>query len=132
MQWEQAIKKIQPINSIPALSFGGCGYAAIALYHSLKQEGLQPEIFFFADKKRDFKGYRAPGHAVVRIKEGRRYKYLDARGEWNINDYKLKKAVSLDYLKKSLENEKTWNPEFDRSNVKKIEKIIKIKLEEVL
>jgi hypothetical protein len=131
MKWQPALEKIKPINNIPNLNFGGCGYAAIALYHSLKQEGLEPQIVFFSNRNRDLKGYRAPGHAVVRVKNGYRYKYLDAQGEWTSKDYKLKKVVSLDYLKKSLENRDTWNESFDRKNVKKIEKIIKIKLEEV-
>jgi hypothetical protein len=130
------LKKIEYINS------GGCGIAALAMYKWLmKNTSVRNIKFLFmycGDEEYSYKTNAvaikdgiiqpvAPEHCCLLIDNN----LVDVNNRIN-KKYTKRQLIPLHKVIESIRNEHTWNPLFDRMNIKKIENKLGISLAEVV
>lgn len=138
--FKQTINFLSEINYI---NRGGCGVAALALFHAAKKEGKDPKIYFiYSSWDQDniktneafLKGKRKKAtschHVVVKI--GNRW--YDAKGTPDMSLYfdsswYIIKETPLKLLKSAVDNPGVWNPDFERKKfIPIIERFVGVEL----
>lgn len=128
------------LSKIDTISCGGCGVAALTLYHAAKKEGKEPKIYFIYSNWDDEsiktneafiegKKKKATSCFHIVLKIGRRY--YDGEGVVDISKYSYHKIIEtpLIVLESAICNKGVWNPTFDREKyIPMIEDFIGIKL----
>ena len=133
------------LSSIPKINYGGCGFAALAMYRWLqkynKEENIElvflysswcDEETYHQNNKFIFNKSRtidSCSHAAIKFNDS----IIDCNNIRNYADiydgsYKYIHHISEHFIKKSLRCRSKWNPSFDRKYVKQIEKDLNISL----
>jgi len=130
------------LAGIPAINYGGCGYAALFMYQWLKihKPKLEVEIVFgycydtpsYHDNDAYFKGVHSItnscSHAFLKIKK----KHIDCKTNIDVRHYPFNHNISdPKFVLKALEDTDNWNSSFDRSWVRIMENNIGIKLSDI-
>ena len=111
------------LNKILVLNYGGCGFAAIAMYDLLVKLGQKPKIIFayrgwdsadyisnteaINNKSKDFKSCN---HALIELNG----KFFDTTGNRNIKQWEYYHEVPRKNVIYALKTA-SWNPSFVRS-----------------
>jgi len=114
------------LNDIPSINYGGCGFAALALYDAAKREGHKPKIVYLyswldneaMERNNKFKLGKVKkahscSHVLVKIKN----KFWDSTGvipKSGLGMYQLDDTITRDHLVASINNKGVWNPCFQR------------------
>jgi len=134
------------LNSIIFINSGGCGIAALAMFKWLKKNNLIEENttnFVFLYKSDDGTDYLnnssvlkqksgipvAPAHVILFHKGN----YIDSEGIVEVNEYHwLQNVNEENFVVRANNNLFTWCGFFDRNNIKDIEKMLEIDMDDIL
>ena len=143
MFWKTTFTDVQKyLDKIPCINQGGCGISALSMYRWLKKNNqlkntkfifLYDEIYKF-NKNRSILQHKKrgqplpPEHAILVHNK----QFLDSSGKVDLKIYgKYKQTINNEaFIKKSIHSE-GWNEAFDRKYINKIEKKLKINLEDI-
>lgn len=136
------------LSKIHNIHCGGCGISAYIMYKWLKINELLPENFIFVycyrngeevskktnqkilkNQKKNSKGV-APCHIGIMINN----KFIDCSSELSKKLYTYTQDIDKDkdwFILNTINNINTWNTDFNRKNIKKIEKKFKLELSEI-
>ncbi len=111
------IRGFEALSKIPNLNHGGCGFAAVALWHRIKKDypRSRPKIVLISWFE-EMKTPRSCSHIVVQF--GR--KLYDSDGEYSRKGGYRLVLDRPDPLLPVLKEENEWNSAFDRKHVKDI------------
>lgn len=142
---KKIINKIQKIlDNIEAINYGGCGISALSIYRYFIKKGIDRKkisFIYLHDYKNDYinnkKNYKykhfsmeSPSHCCIYY-DG---KYIDSGGiipKTKIKRYDyIHKFKTQSILLRSINNS-DWNDEFDRNNIKIIQKELGINLKDI-
>lgn len=125
------------LSRIPYINEGGCGIAAISMYRWLLENEEDSKLICFYN---EFENYElnknniiynfpyllSPNHCGI-IYQNR---ILDSEEEINKNYYPYHQNLNEIELLKMI-NLSSWNPNFERKNINKIEKGLQINLSDI-
>ena len=133
---------LQFLHNIDCINRGGCGFSAMAIYKTLVKRGLAKDdlaiVYFYKGSSETYElnskfingETKTPSscfHAVVR-NDG---DFFDSGGLVDPLDYDTNMVFGKDmiwFVELSIGTPSHWNPDFDRSNVKKITKELGVRL----
>lgn len=132
------LKKIRRfLSNLNNINRGGCGFAAVAMYDILKQQGFEPVIMFAYHSwnqeryqtneaaKKCNGTFTSCSHAFIKIDDV----YFDCARNVDITEYRTLQIMGRDEVVMALKEDDEWNYSFDRdANVPTIEKMTGIKI----
>ncbi len=136
------LKQVQKyLNKIPNINKGGCGISTLAMFRWLKENtavGNTKFVFLYSDKDRYLNNQKVlrdkrrkaevPNHSCL-LFQG---EFIDSTGLLDISNFAWIQIVDEEeFLIRVLDNVKDWNWGFDRNYIKKIEKKLKLDLEDI-
>lgn len=141
---KQLEKACNKLADVPAINYGGCGIAALALYRWCIVHKIQPDGFILLDddgidnnsyaiETGEYENMTVPSHIVLSVKGY----YCDSRGISDDNPYSDEYDYVLDGIKPDallylINNGESWNDEFDREcGVPEIEQILHVDLSDI-
>jgi len=134
------------LNDIPFISCGGCGISSLSIYRWLKKHNKHSKVtlvFLYKDWRNEqyinnqniLRNIStgepgAPSHACLYIKKKFVDEYCD---NIDTSEYKyIQNFTEEQFLVRTNNNIGSWNPSFDRDNIRDIEKALKIDLSDIL
>ena len=136
----------QSLDNINNINYGGCGVSAYAMYCYLEKNNLLKEdtqIIYLHDWcensikhnlefiKGNNNNPTSANHVILYhdgyyVDSEHKYIFLNSF-RYSSNYFKVPQDITHVFMKLSL-NESSWNPRFDRKNIKEIEKFIELNL----
>ncbi len=112
------------LSSVPSISFGGCGFAAIAIYDNLLKNGHKDVEIIFAYSERSewkynqnirvltdgFDELESCTHVLIHIGEH----YIDCNEDRVLDEYAFSHPISRETMIEVLQEDEKWNHEFIR------------------
>ena len=117
---EEILAKLEKLDNVPNVNYGGCAIAAYALVEWLKSKGIHAHVVYlfegYDEEARDNLEYGIKpdscGHAVVALDNV----YYDSRGVYTMGDgrYELALTLEQDTVMHSIKYAASWNLAFNR------------------
>jgi len=133
------------LSNVNGINFGGCAIAAIAMKRWLNENTDKEVKIIYAFESgdddtyienslalRDIDEYNFTSCTHAGIKLQNQSDVIDCYNSWSRSKYKYTLTMPEDAVINSLnEGIEDWNPEFDRNNIKKISKELKVDLSDI-